>query len=383
MFFIWPIRDEFGIKRFPLVNYLIIFINVIIYLAFGFQSSYQEIVNTFGFIPSRFSWHTIFTSMFLHGSLMHLIGNMWYLYIMGDNLEDRWGHLQYLVFYLLSGIIAALFYSAFTMGTARDIPSIGASGAISGVLGAYIILFPRSRITFWYYYFLFFRIYSGTFELFAWFWISLWFIQQIFGMLTNMHSTATAGVAFGAHVGGFLAGLCIAFLTRGFQKARYIRNVCAGRNALSMIAGEKIPKIIPFEQQVELYNTEKEIQRLIDQKDEREAAILYGKTLEKFSDVSIPSSYEYRFAEILQNTGLLDDAIRAYQRFVRDYPFSNLADNALFNLGKIYLEKGEKDKAKECFRQIVLFYPYSELYEPAKYSLENILEDKEPVFLNE
>ncbi|HON06339.1 MAG TPA: rhomboid family intramembrane serine protease, partial [Candidatus Ratteibacteria bacterium] len=210
MFFFWPIHDEFGVKRVPFINYTIIFVNVIVYFLFGFSGNYEQIVETFGFIPSRFSWLTIFTSMFLHGSFMHLIGNMWFLYLMGDNIEDRWGHLQYLFFYLFSGVIAALFYKIFSTGKALEIPSIGASGAISGVVGAYMILFPKSRITFWYYMFAFFRIFSGTFDIFAWFWISLWFFQQIVGMLMNINSTESAGIAFGAHVGGFLAGMGIA-----------------------------------------------------------------------------------------------------------------------------------------------------------------------------
>ena len=381
MFFLWPIRDEFGIKRIPFVNYTIIVVNVLIFFLFGFRESYQYIVNEYGFIPARFSWLSVFTSMFLHGGLMHLIGNMWYLYLMGDNLEDRWGHLQYLIFYLFSGIIAALFYGAFTYGDAREIPSIGASGAISGILGAYVVLFPKSRITFWYYFFVFFRIYSGTFDIFAWFWISFWFVQQFAGMLTGINSGATAGIAFGAHVGGFLAGLAIAFMTKSYQKMRYIKNISAGCTALSAISGELPLRIIPFDEQIKVYNTEKEIARLIENNDEREAAILYGEALRKYVDISIPLSYEYKFAEILQNLKLNEEAICAYKRFIRKNPFSALADNALYNLGKIYLEKGEKEKAKECFRQIVLFYPYSEIYDAARYALENIIR-KHPVILD-
>jgi len=375
MFFLWPIRDEFGVKRFPYVNFTIIFINIFVFILFGFRSSYQDIVNTFGFIPDRFSILTIFTSMFLHGGLMHLAGNMWYLYLMGDNIEDRWGHVQYLLFYLFSGVIATLFYGLFATGNARSIPSIGASGAISGVLGAYVLLFPRSRITFWYYIFVFYRIYSGTFDVFAWFWILLWFIQQAVGMITSMHSSATGGIAFGAHVGGFLAGVLIGFLTKTFQRTRYVSNVLSGKNALYRITGDVPYRILPFEQQVELFNKQKEIDRLIEEKNEREAAIVYGETLRKYPEIAIASSYEYKFAEMLQNLGLIDASIEAYKTFVRNNPFSKLADNALYNLGKLYLEKGEKQKAKDCFMQIVLFYPYSELVDAARYELMNIKQD--------
>lgn len=372
MFFVWPIRDEFGIKNLPLINYTIIFVNVIIYLLLGFSSTYQEIVKSFGFIPDRFSWTTIFTSMFLHGSIMHLIGNMWYLYLMGDNLEDRWGHFQYLFFYLFSGVIAALFYGIFTYGEVREIPSIGASGAISGVLGAYAILFPKSRITLWYYIFAFFRIFSGTFDLFAFFWIFIWFFQQIIGMMINMGSTVSSGIAFGAHVGGFLAGMGIALLTKSFQRRRYISSVRSGRNVLYDIAGEKVIKMIPFENQVELFNIENHIKQLIQDKNEREAALLYGDALKKFGDVHIPKSLEYKFAELLKQQGLFDEATLAYRKFIRNNPFSNLADNALYNLGTLYLDKGEKEKAKNCFRQIAIFYPYSEINDASRYALSNI-----------
>jgi tetratricopeptide (TPR) repeat protein len=294
---------------------------------------------------------------------------------MGDNIEDRWGHVQYLLFYLFSGVIATLFYGLFATGNARSIPSIGASGAISGVLGAYVLLFPRSRITFWYYIFVFYRIYSGTFDVFAWFWILLWFIQQAVGMITSMYSSATGGIAFGAHVGGFLAGVLIGFLTKTFQRTRYVSNVLSGKNALYRITGDVPYRILPFEQQVELFNKQKEIDRLIEEKNEREAAIIYGETLRKYPEIAIASSYEYKFAEMLQNLGLIDASIEAYKRFVRNNPFSKLADNALYNLGKLYLEKGEKQKAKDCFMQIVLFYPYSELVDAARYELMNIKQD--------
>ena len=379
MIFFWPIHDEFGVKRLPVVNYLIICVNVFVFLLFGFSSSYQYIVDQYGLIPSKFSWLNVFTSMFLHGGLMHLVGNMWYLYLMGDNLEDRWGHFQYFIFYLISGILAALFYVTFVPESARNIPSIGASGAISGVLGAYLILFPKSRITFWYYIFVFFRIYSGTFDIFAGFWISMWFIQQLTGMFFSMGSTYSA-IAFGAHVGGFLAGIGIGFLAKAYQKVRYIQNVYQGRTALSAITGEISRKILPFEQQVDQYNTEKEIDRLLNDKNEREAAVLYGKALKNYPEVFIKPSNEYKFAEILYSIGFIDEAIDAFKRFIRKNPFSQFTDNALYNLGQIYLQKGENEKAKECFRQIVLFYPYSELQDAARYNLANILKP-ESVFV--
>jgi membrane associated rhomboid family serine protease len=374
MFFFWPIHDEFGVKRVPFINYTIIFVNVIVYFLFGFSGNYEQIVETFGFIPARFSWLTIFTSMFLHGGIMHLVGNMWYLYLMGDNIEDRWGHFQYLVFYLFSGIVASLFYGFFSFGDARTIPSIGASGAISGVLGAYLVLFPKGKITFWYYIFAIFTVYRGTFDIFSYVWISLWFIQQLIGMIISIGSTSASGIAFGAHIGGFLAGMGIALIVKLIQRARYISSVNIGRNALYDIIGSPVTKPMSFEDQIELFNIEKQIKQLIKDGNFKDAAVLYGDAVRKFSDLDIKEPFQFRFAEILQEQGLSDEAIAAYKSFIRKNPFSRFADNALYNLGQLYLNKGEKEKAKNCFRQITVFYPYSELNNVARYALSDIKE---------
>ncbi len=167
--------------------------------------------------PARFQanpssdWVTIFTSMFMHGGWLHLGGNMLYLFIFGDNVEDRFGHLKYLIFYLLCGVAATFAQLMFSLGS--DVPNLGASGAIAGVLGAYLLMFPQGRI----------RVLLGLFVtqvpavIVIGLWIALQFLNG-FGAIAN--TAQTGGVAYMAHVGGFLAGLILTVLLGGRRSTR-------------------------------------------------------------------------------------------------------------------------------------------------------------------
>lgn len=173
------------------------------------EAALQSFIGEWGTVPAHVTqtpngqaYLTLFTSMFLHGGWSHLLGNMWFLYLFGDNVEDRMGHLKYVIFYLICGIAAsaAQVYSDVN-GT---IPGVGASGAISGVLGAYLVLFPHARI----------RTYIGTYTS-VWvpaiFFIIIWFLMQFFPALASLHleGVKTGGIAFWAHVGGFVAGVIL------------------------------------------------------------------------------------------------------------------------------------------------------------------------------
>jgi membrane associated rhomboid family serine protease len=161
-----------------------------------------------GVVPDRFQYADVLTSMFLHGGWMHLIGNMWFLWIFGDNIEDILGHSKYLLFYLLCGAAAALthvFFNPFSR-----VPTIGASGAIAGVMGAYLVKFPRSRIVTLVPIFIFFT----TMDLPAALLLVWWFVIQLFssvGQIAQSQATTTGGTAWLAHVGGFLAGIALIY----------------------------------------------------------------------------------------------------------------------------------------------------------------------------
>ncbi len=205
MFFI-PIGDENPTGRVPYVNYMLIAINVILFLGLGFTVHYKDIVAHFGFIPAKAIPYTYITAIFLHGSIWHLVGNMLYLWIAGDNVEDKLGHIGYLIFYLLGGAVAAVFHKAMILPQMAYVPTIGASGAISAVLGAYIVLFPRNRIKFFYFLWIFVFIRMGTFSLPSFWAIGVWFLLQLFSHSSTHGYTS---VAYGAHIGGFIFGVCV------------------------------------------------------------------------------------------------------------------------------------------------------------------------------
>jgi membrane associated rhomboid family serine protease len=157
-------------------------------------------------------WITMFTSMFLHGGLWHLIGNMWFLWLFGDNVEDRMGPLGFLVFYILAGLFSGIAHSL--VASSSLLPAIGASGAISGVMGAYFFLFPRANIqTVW-----FFFIFPQIFYIPAVFFLGIWFLGQVLSGVMTI-GLQGAGIAFFAHIGGFVFGL---FLVHLFARKRYI-----------------------------------------------------------------------------------------------------------------------------------------------------------------
>lgn len=208
-----PIRDAIRSKNFPVVNVLIIGINILVFLWELAQGPHlEEAFFLYGIVPIRHSDPEIsihftrfqqllplLTSMFLHGGFFHILGNMWFLYIFGDNIEDRLGHIRYIIFYLLCGIASGLIH-LFTNWNSR-IPTIGASGAISGVMGAYLLLYPRSRILTLIPIFFFFQFV----ELPAFIFLGYWFLLQLFS--AGLTPRNVGGIAFWAHIGGFISGL--------------------------------------------------------------------------------------------------------------------------------------------------------------------------------
>ena len=212
----FPLRDVIPSRTTPFVTVAIIIVNV---LAFLFEQSLgprglEEFIQTHAFIPANFAWSTIFTSMFLHGSWFHLLGNMWFLRVFGDNIEDSMGHLRYLVFYLACGVAAALLQVF--VNPASVIPMVGASGAISGVMGAYLVLYPRVRV----FAIVPIGIIPLSIALPAWTMLLYWMGMQFLGGLFGLFSEEGGGVAFWAHIGGFVAGVV---LVKFFARGDYVR----------------------------------------------------------------------------------------------------------------------------------------------------------------
>lgn len=242
-----PLKDDVPTRSFPLVTVALIVINVLVYLyefALGMpgeptraarlaaERAYEAFVYEFGLIPCRMGevcpsrlatalagaphpWLTVFTSMFVHGGLFHVGGNMLYLWIFGNNVEDSMGKGRFVVFYLLCGVAAAL--AQYLQDPGSPIPMVGASGAVSGALGAYLILYPHARV--W------------TLVGFGWFWrlvpvpavlvLGFWIVVQVLNSLVTFGKGQPGGVAFLAHIGGFVAGMALIGLFRRRSQITY------------------------------------------------------------------------------------------------------------------------------------------------------------------
>lgn len=218
-----PIRDEIRTRHIPVVNYLIIVVNIFVFgLMWLTRSSTETLVYQFAMIPSNFTSGVdlrdvidIFTSMFMHAGFAHIAGNMLYLWIFGDNVEDRLGHVRYLIFYLVGGVVASLMH--FLINPESQIPTVGASGAIAAVLGGYLVLFPQSRIVT----FIPLGFFTQLKMVPAIIVLGFWFILQIFNGVLSINGPDIGGVAFWAHIGGFIAGMIMAVLlsTRNRQES--------------------------------------------------------------------------------------------------------------------------------------------------------------------
>ncbi len=205
-----PIGEENSLsKTIPVVTYVLIALNFLVF--FLELSGGEDFIMRWAFIPSRFlanptgEFVTIFTSMFMHAGWAHILGNMLYLWIFGDNVEDNFGKIKFLIFYLLCGVAATFAQMAFN--SASSLPNIGASGAIAGVLGAYILMFPGEKI----------KVAIGTtiMPIPALIVIGFWFVMQFMSGISSLASTTEAGgVAYLAHIGGFITGLVLTFVFR-------------------------------------------------------------------------------------------------------------------------------------------------------------------------
>jgi membrane associated rhomboid family serine protease len=238
-----PLNDENPTEITPWMTLLLIAANFVVWIAVqqggASHDALEASVNVFGARPCEITgqvareclvegprWNALFTSMFMHGGWMHLLGNMLFLWVFGNNIEDSMGHLRFLVFYLVCGLAATFTHIYFS--PASNLPMVGASGAISGIMGAYILLYPGARV----------RTYFPPFFLFrirAFFFLLLWFVLQLWEGLSMEPTAEEGGVAVWAHIGGFVAGL---LLIKAFDRPRL---VAAKRDGVQLSHNEVAP----------------------------------------------------------------------------------------------------------------------------------------------
>src|SRR5258705_9379067 len=199
-----PLRDDPPTERFPIVTILLIALNALVFIGWQLRVGLEHSVDVGGFLPIELTSHTpggwthIYTSMFMHGGWMHLIGNMWFLWIFGNNIEDNCGHFRFFAFYILCGAAATLAYTVFAPDS--TVPLVGASGAISGVLGAYLLHHPHARVLT----LIPFGIFTRLMEIPAWIFLLIWIGFQVVSQLlaASVHGVEGGGVAYAAHIGG-------------------------------------------------------------------------------------------------------------------------------------------------------------------------------------
>lgn len=205
-----PLGDDNTTRRStPIVTYLLIAVNIFVFLMELMLG--DSFITELSVVPARYFANpagqcmTIFSAMFMHGGWLHLLGNMLYLWIFGDNVEDRFGHLKFLIFYLLTGVAAT--FAQMLADPTSTVPNLGASGAIAGVLGAYLLLFPRQRVRV-----LFFRFIIPMPAIVV---IGFWILLQVINQASSVYAASSGGVAYMAHIGGFIAGFVLTLLFRG------------------------------------------------------------------------------------------------------------------------------------------------------------------------
>ena len=227
--FFFPFADENPTKNKPLISWSIILVCTIIFLNYVFKQDYTKemIFLSFGMIPALIFGYselsdslnivpptfTIITSMFLHGGWMHLIGNMTYLYIFGDNIEETLGKIKFIIFYLLTGGCAALAQAL--LDPSSTIPMVGASGAIAGILGGYLVLFPRAKIKVFFWFIIFFKV----IKIRAYIVLGGWIFIQFFSF--NGSDLNSGGIAYAAHIGGFISGIILIYIIKSKKKIRH------------------------------------------------------------------------------------------------------------------------------------------------------------------
>ncbi len=219
-----PISDDNQKGYFPFVNYLFLIINVFVFFYFhpATESAATKFFNQFGLIPNQLTKYplhlkgyiSIFTSMFLHGGLMHLAGNMLYLWIFGDNIEYALGHFRYFIFYLLVGVGAAV--GQILIEPTSTVPMVGASGAISGILGAYLLKYPRNKVSILFFFIIIIRVIKVPAVIV----LTLWFGFQVYNGYFHMNQGISGGVAWFAHIGGFVSGFVLVKFFEAYPKTK-------------------------------------------------------------------------------------------------------------------------------------------------------------------
>ena len=378
---ILPLGDESYTRRVPVVNISILAANIIVFAAvnvFSSPNTTWEVFKGYGVVPGNLKWYQFFTCMFLNGGWMHIIGNMWFLWVFGDAVENRIGHVKYLIFYLAAGVGASAFYLLLT--PRNMIPCVGASGAIFGVVGAYAVLFPRNDIKMFYW---IGWIWAGTFHIKAMWIIGFWFLEQI-GMYFLMKDFGGGGVAHAAHLGGGIVGVAVAIVVRGWLPEpeepegwdtgpRYAYGEAPtafeipGRSAAPAFAPLGTPVPTPTTSGVvdfidgELEPLDEVSQAFVDG-DVDEALQQYRERTGEYGAEPLSSATQMQVANAYFERAEFDEALEAYQLYLGSYATESDAPFAKFRAAVVLSRRLDRaEEAGKLLVEVAMEHPDSEV----------------------
>jgi membrane associated rhomboid family serine protease len=389
---IFPIGDENPSGRKPYVTYGLIAANAAVFMVANGWPFHglggdlpRGVALSLGLVPAKVGDHplTFLSCMFLHGDLFHILGNMVFLWIVGDNVEDKLGRLPFLGFYLMSGVLSSVTYLLYA-GDPR-VPLVGASGAISGVLGCYLVFFPRAHIKlfYWFYFFV------GTFLIEARWFLGFWIAQNLFMWLVTSNQYVS-GVAYAAHAGGFAVGVVVGALLKGrlrrsgrLTRADRLTGFAGaadpvGRPEMAAPRAEPVrefvdPRVETRRSSNGFFGLEEAIVSMVSEERMDAAIERYGEYLRMPHAKPLPSWAQIEIAAELFRRSDFEEALKAYRRYLALYPQGADAPEAKFRLGIILARhRREYFRAREYLLQARLEHPDPEIREHARVELERI-----------
>jgi len=342
MFILFPYRDDNPTKNFPTVTLSIIAANLIVFFIFGLSPDYSKIfIPKYGFIPNQFSLLKVFFSIFLHINFLHLAMNMWFLWLFGNNLEDKMGKPLFTGFYLTAGIFSFVVHKFTANSVMADMPCIGASGAIGAVMGGYILMFTQARIRI----FMLVFVFARTFTLSAFAVLGFWFAQQLlFAALTQ---EGLSGIAYGAHIGGFVYG----FIFLGAVKERLMPSL-GDTNHLESLDHSEVDQSSSLSGQVDNKNISEKrntvvsnIETSLKEKKFGQAIEEYVTKEEELSFLELSGDYQFDLAGALAHKGFDLHSVVACERYLKKYPKAKVSNQLKLYLGVVYVDK------LKCFKK--------------------------------
>lgn len=391
MFFLLPRAIGRQRKKVPFITYGLICFNVFVYFA-SVAGDFENTILSLGFRPDQNGWYTWLTSAFLHGDLMHLGSNMLFLYVFGSFLEDTLGKIKFISVYALGALASAFMFAAINIlfiPQAISVPAIGASGAISALLGIALIRFRYNDLYVFYFFWILIFIKWGTFAVKTYIAVMIYFLIQIASGLLQIASGMSGGVGYWAHIGGFLFGVVSVYFldlkTEAVMEEKEDKAVsrlnmgdAIAAASLSSELIENKPDNAGYYQLAGKANFEhgddesacqnycRAIELYLRENNTLQACLAYEEMLFYRPDITLPQKIQFPVSSACQGVGRFLMALEGFERFLKTYSDDPRAELALIRIGQLYEKMGELDQAVATFKNFLVKYPVSEWADFAK-----------------